>query len=153
MQYRESLSKAIYGQLRNDTALTNQLGTYTVSETEYAAIYSGQVPEDKREYPYIVIYAPLTPGPSERAKGPNGPVEVSRKPTFQINVYHNERLKQSKVQQIMDLIDDALSTIFTREGLRLRPRFMTNGTPSWEEDASHWWVWMRFQCTVTNSET
>jgi len=123
----------------------------------YSAIYSGQVPEDKRVYPYIVIYAPLTPGPSVNAYNADGTRDVARKPSFQLNLYTKERLKQSKIQNLMDLVDNALSTEFEYEDtdvdLDLRPKNPTNGTPTWREEEDHWWVWMRWQCIILESET
>jgi len=158
VQYRKSLGHAIYDQLATDTSLTDALGIYTVDSTEYAAIYAGQVPEDKREYPYIVIYAPLTPGPSvhafnARRFNDSGTSDVARKPSFQLNLYTKDRLKVANIQNIMDLVDNALSTSFEQEGLNLRPKNPTNGVPEWREDEGHWWVWMRFQCIVLESET
>lgn len=152
MKYRKLFSKAIYNQLANNSDLTNVLGSYTISTTDYTAIYAGQVPEDKREYPYIVLYAPLTPGASVYAFNANGSSDVLRTPSFQLNIYTENRLQIAEIQNIMDLVDDALSTVFTRQGLRLRPKNPTNGQPDWVEDANHWWVWMRWRCTVNESE-
>lgn len=153
MQYRESLGTAIYEQLKNDSSLTNELGSYTSNSTTYAAIFSGQVPENKKEHPYLVIYAPLTPGPATYAYNASGTNDVAREPSFQINIFVKDRLQVSKVQELMDLVDDALSTDFTRKGLTLRPKDPSNGVPEWREDEGHWWVWMRFRAVVLESET
>lgn len=164
MDYRDDFNKAIYNQLKNDTLLTDKLGSYVVSTTTYPTIFSGMAPSESElenqgytvnsYYPYISIYAPLTPGAATQAwNASGGTKDVARNPSFQLTIYENTKHQLSKIQNIMDLADDALTTEFTREGLNLNPKDPTNGVPKWEEEGGYYWVWMRFNCIILESET
>lgn len=164
MDYRDEFNKAIYQQLSNDTALTDKLGSYTINGTDYPTIFSGMAPSEAElenqgytvnsYYPYISIYAPLTPGPADQAfNASGGSKDVARSPSFQLTIYENTKHQLSEIQTVMDLADDALTQEFTREGLHLNPKNPTNGVPQWEEDEGHYWVWMRLDTVVLQSET
>jgi len=162
VQYRETFNTAIFQQLKKDTSLTDKLGSYVIDSTTHHTIFSGQAPtEEELEaqgytvnayYPYLIIYAPLTPGAADQAFNASGDrKDVARSPSFQINVYEKTQFQVSKIQEIMDLVDNALSTEL-EEGLNLNPKNPSSGTPEWREDEGHFWVWMRFDCTILASE-
>jgi len=164
MDYRDEFNKAIYNQLKNNTSLTDKLGSYVVSSTTYPTLFSGMAPSESElenqgytvndYYPYISIYAPLTPGAATQAfDASGGNKDVARSPSFQLTIYENTKHQLSEIQTVMDLADDALSTEFTREGLHLNPKNPTNGVPKWEEDDGHYWVWMRWDAIILENET
>jgi len=164
MDYRDEFNKAIYNQLKNNTSLTDKLGSYVVSSTTYPTLFSGMAPSESElenqgytvndYYPYISIYAPLTPGAATQTfDASGGSKDVARSPSFQLTIYENTKHQISEIQTVMDLADDALSTEFMREGLHLNPKNPTNGVPKWEEDDGHYWTWMRWDAIILENET